>query len=221
MKQIMSKLSILKITILCLLAVFILAPAAKAQDDNPTAQEIIQNVQNVYKDITDAKASFTQTLKFNKSKAQSSSGTLYIKKENKYRIETSAQTIVTDGSTSWSYSPNKKQVVIDYYKETGNTFSPNKYLFQYPENFYSDLAGTEQLSGKDVYVLTLKPRESGYVKSAKLWVGKEDWIIKKIYIVTEESTATYTVKNVQTNIGVASSKFTFSPPEGTEVIDMR
>jgi len=178
-------------------------------------------VQNAYKDITDAKASFSQTIKFNKSKAQSSSGTLYIKKENKYRIETGTQTIVTDGSTSWSYSPGKKQVVIDYYKETGNTFSPNKYLFQYPENFYSDLAGTETLSGKDVYVLTLKPRESGYVNSAKLWVGKDDWIIKKINVVTDESVSTYTVKNVQTNIGVSNSKFTFTPPEGTEVIDMR
>ena len=191
-----------------------------AQDDI-TAQEIIQNVQNAYKDITDAKASFTQTIKFNKSKAQTSSGTLYIKKENKYRIETASQTIVTDGSTSWSYTPGKKQVVIDNYKETGNTFSPNKYLFQYPENFYSDLAGTEKMSGTDVYVLTLKPRESGYVKSAKLWVGKDDWMIKKIYIVTEESTLTYSVKNIQTNTGLSNSKFSFTPPEGTEVIDMR
>lgn len=191
-----------------------------AQDDI-TAQDVIQNVQNSYRDISDAKASFSQTVKYGKQKAQTSSGTLYIKKENKYRIETGSQTIVTDGSTSWSYTPSKKQVVIDYYKETGNTFSPNKYLFQYPENFYSDLSGTEKMNGKDVYVLSLKPRESGYVKSAKLWVGKDDWMIKKIYIVTDESTATYSVKNIQTNIGLSNSKFTFSPPEGTEVIDMR
>lgn len=205
---------------LLILAVFLVNSHVFAQDDI-TAQEVIQNVQSAYKDITDAKASFSQTVKFSKSKAQSSSGTLYIKKENKYRIETGSQTIVTDGSTSWSYTPSKKQVVIDYYKETGNTFSPNKYLFQYPENFYSDLTGTEKLNGKDVYVLSLKPRESGYVKSAKLWVGKDDWIIKKIYILTDESSSTYSIKNIQTNIGVANSKFTFSPPEGTEVIDMR
>lgn len=213
----MTKLLLAKFLIL---AVFWANSPVFAQDDI-TAQEIIQNVQNAYKDISDAKASFTQTIKFNKSKAQTSSGTLYIKKESKYRIETSNQTIVTDGSTSWSYTPGKKQVVIDYYKETGNTFSPNKYLFQYPENFYSDLTGTEKISGKDVYVLSLKPRESGYVKSAKLWVGKDDWIIKKIYILTDESSSTYSVKNIQTNTGVSNSKFTFTPPEGTEVIDMR
>ena len=189
--------------------------------DNITAQDIIQNVQNVYKDITDAKASFTQTVKYSGAKAQTTSGTLYIKKESKYRIETGSQTIVTDGVTSWSYSPRKKQVIIDNYKETGNTFSPNKYLFQYPENFYSDLEGTESLSGKDVYVLKLRPRESGYVKSAKLWVDKTDWLIKKIYIVTDESTTTYNIRNVQLDVGISDSKFTFTPPEGVEVIDLR
>lgn len=198
-----------------------LADSVVFSQDDITAQEVIQNVQGKYKDISDATASFTQTIKFNKSKAQTSSGTLYIKKETKYRIETGTQTIVTDGSTSWSYTPSKKQVVIDNYKETGNSFSPNKYLFQYPENFYSDLTGSDKISGKDVYVLSLKPRESGYVKSAKLWVGKDDWMIKKIVIVTDESTSTYTVKNIQTNTGLGNSKFTFSPPEGTEVIDMR
>ncbi len=206
---------------LVVFALFFTNSAVFSQDDNITAQEVIQNVQSKYKDITDATASFTQTIKFNKSKAQTSSGTLYIKKETKYRIETGTQTIVTDGGTSWSYTPGKKQVVIDNYKETGNSFSPNKYLFQYPENFYSDLTGSDKISGKDVYVLSLKPRESGYVKSAKLWVGKDDWMIKKIVIVTDESTSTYTVKNIQTNTGLSNSKFTFSPPEGTEVIDMR
>jgi len=211
----------LKILIITIFAISFANKLSFAQGDNITAQDIIQNVQNTYKDIDDAKASFSQTVKYNGSKSQTSSGTLYIKKENKYRIETSSQILVTDGTTSWSYNPGKKQVVIDNYKETGNTFSPNKYLFQYPENFYSDLSGTETMGGKDVYVLKLKPREGGMVKSATLWVGKDDWLIKKIYIQTDESTTTFNVKNIQINPGLSNSKFTFTPPEGVEVIDMR
>lgn len=191
-----------------------------AQEDI-TAQDIIQNVQNVYRDITDAKASFSQTVKHSGGKAQSSSGTLYIKKENKYRIEAGGQIIITDGSTSWSYNPKKKQVIIDYYKEDANTFSPNKYLFQYPENFYSDLEGTETIGGKEVYVLKLKPKENGQIRSAKLWVDKSEWLIKKLTVSTDESTSTYTVKNIQLNVGLANSKFSFSPPEDVQVIDMR
>ena len=211
----------IKTIIITIFAVFIANKISFAQGDNITAQDIIQNVQNTYKDIDDAKASFSQTVKYNGSKSQTSSGTLYIKKENKYRIETSSQILVTDGTTSWSYSPGKKQVVIDNYKETGNSFSPNKYLFQYPENFYSDLSGTETMGGKDVYVLKLKPREGGMVKSATLWVGKDDWLIKKIFIQTDESTTTFNVKNIQINPGLSNSKFTFTAPEGVEVIDMR
>lgn len=199
---------------------YVFADNLKAQDEL-TAQEIIQKVQDTYRDISDVKASFSQSIKYSKGKTQSSSGTLYIKKENKYRIETGAQTIVTDGSTSWSYNANKKQVIIDYYKESSNTFSPNKYLFQYPENFYSDLEGSDKLSGKDVYILKLRPREGGYVNSAKLWVDKNEWVIRKITVVTDESTSTYTLRNIQLNAGISNSKFTFTPPEGTEVIDMR
>ena len=47
--------------------------------------------------------------------------------EDKYRIESKNEVIVTDGVTSWSYYKKKKQVVIDNYKKDGNTFSPNKF----------------------------------------------------------------------------------------------
>ena len=116
--------------ILAFLSVFIVN-SLFAQD----AQEIIHKVQAKYKGIKDAKAGFSQTVKPKSGKSQSSSGTIYIQKENKYRIESKDQVVVTDGVTSWSYSAKKKQVVIDNYKESGNTFSPNKYLFDYPENF--------------------------------------------------------------------------------------
>ncbi|HAY33215.1 MAG TPA: hypothetical protein DCY06_03695 [Bacteroidetes bacterium] len=113
------------------------------------AQEIIRKVQSKYGNISDAKASFTQTIKSKGGKANSSSGILYIKKENKYRIESGGQVLVTDGQTSWAYSPKKKQVVIDNYKDDANSFSPNKFLFNYPENFYSDLMGDENVNGTD------------------------------------------------------------------------
>lgn len=191
--------------------------AVIAQD----AQEIISKVQSNYKSIKDAKAGFSQSVKPKSGKSQSASGTIYIQKEKKYRIETKDQTLVTDGVTSWSYSPKKNQVVIDNYKEGGNTFSPNKYLFDYPENFYSDLDGEEKVSGKDCFLLKLNPRNKGTVKSAKIWVDKEEYLIRKIYINTSESSTTYTLKNIVLDAGISSSKFTFSTPAGVEEIDLR
>ena len=201
---------------LVLLLLIFAASGIKAQ----TAQEIIKSVQSKYDQISDAKATFSQSIK-GSGKGSSGSGTVYIKKEDYYRIEIGGQTIITDGRTSWSYNPKKKQVVIDNYKDDGNTFSPNKFLFRYPENFYSDLQSEENVNGADCYVIKLTPRTSGNIKSAKIWIDKNESLIKKITISSKESTSTYTLKNIDLNAGLSSSKFTFSPPEGVEVIDLR
>jgi len=185
------------------------------------SQEIIKKVQEKYENISDAKASFTQTHKSSGGKANSSSGTIYIKKEDKYRIEAGGQIIITDGQTSWNYSPKKKQVVVDNYKDGGNTFSPNKFLFNYPENFYSDLEGNEDVGGVECFVIKLSPRSGGSVKSAKIWIDKNEYLIRKINVVTNESTNTYVLKDISLDAGISSSKFSFTPPEGVEIIDLR
>jgi len=208
-------MKILKYSALILILLF--ANITFSQD----AQEIIKKVQSKYNTIKDAQASYSQTIKYSSGSSQSSSGTIYIQKEDKYRIESKNEVIVTDGVTSWSYSKKKKQVVIDNYKNDGNTFSPNKFLFSYPENFYSDLEGTETVSGTECYLLKLSPRHKGSVKSAKIWVDVSDNLIRKITINSSESTSTYTLKKITLDAGLSSSKFTFSPPEGVEVIDLR
>jgi chaperone LolA len=187
----------------------------------PDAQEIIRAVQNKYKSISDGKATFSQYYKPSSGKGKSTSGNLYIKKKNKYRIETKGQTVVTDGITSWTYNSYKNQVVIDNYKDDGNTFSPNKYLFDYPVNFYSDLEGEETVSDNDCYILKLTPRRKGSVKSAKIWIDKDNDIIRKIRIVSRGSTNTYTLIKVTLDAGISSSKFTFSSPSDADIIDLR
>ena len=206
-----------KIKLLAIFFVLFVVCNAYSQD----AQEIIKKVQSNYNGINDAKASFSHTVKYSSGKSQTESGTILIQKENKYRIETKGQTLITDGVTSWSYSSKKKQVIIDNYKNDGNTFSPNKYLFSYPENFYSDVEGSEEVSGLDCYLLKLSPRNKGNIKSAKIWVDKNEFLIRKIYINSSESSDTYLLKKISLDSGISSSKFTFSPPSDVEVIDLR
>jgi len=185
------------------------------------AQEIIKNVQSKYSSITDATANYSQTIKYSSGKSSSSSGIIYIQKEDKYRIETKNDVIVTDGVTSWAYSKKKNQVIIDNYKDNGNTFSPNKFLFNYPVNFYSDLNGDENVGGNDCYLLKLTPRKKGSIKEAKICVDKNSNLIRKIVITTSESTSTYILKKITLDSGVSNSKFSFSPPDGVEIVDLR
>jgi len=189
-----------------------------------TAQEIIQKVQEKYKTIDDAVVKFTQTVKYQVSQIeQTYNGTMYIKKPKKYRIETEQQTLVTDGTTSWAYSPRNKQLVIDNYREDKTSVSPDKLLLDYPENFYSALVGEEKLSSVRTYILKLTPKEdNSFVKAMKVWVDKDDWMIRRVEINDVNDTkTTYTVKDIVINKGIADLKFQFEAPAGTQTVDLR
>src|SRR5512142_548916 len=87
-----------------LLALLLAAVGTQAFAEE-TAQDILNQVKKKYDTIRDAQISFTQAVKFPLAHVeQKASGTLVMKKENRYKVEMEGQTIVTDGTTVWSYS---------------------------------------------------------------------------------------------------------------------
>jgi chaperone LolA len=187
------------------------------------AKDIIDRVQKKYEDIDDAVVTFSQTTRFKVSHVeQSVNGTLYFKKKNKYRIETQDRIVVTNGVTSWSYSPATNQVVIDNYRKDARALSPEQLLTSYPENFYSTLVGEEDIDGKAAYVLKLTPKEEhSFASAMKLWVGK-DWLLRRIQITDVSGAVTeYRIKSVLINKGIDDRRFNFDIPSGAERIDMR
>jgi chaperone LolA len=189
-----------------------------------TAKEIIEKVQSKYKTIDNITAKFSQKVKFQVSKIeQEYSGALYVKKENKYRIETDQQILITDGKTTWAYSLQNKQVVIDNYKEDKNTLSPDKFLLQYPEDYYSTLLGQEKVVNNQTYILKLTPKnDNSFIKSMKVWVDDNEWFIRKIeWSDINENVTTYIVKKIEINSKMNDDKFNFSPSKDVQVIDLR
>ena len=191
---------------------------------NPTANEIIEKVQAKYKKTNSAIAKYTQTVQFKLTKMeQSYDGTLFLKKEKKYRIETDQQTIITDGITSWAYSPKTNQVVIDYYKEDKNSISPEKFLTEYPDDYYSSLVGKVKVNNRDTYEMKLTPKaNTSFIKSLKVWVDSGDWFIKKIEMTDmNDNTTVYVVNKIESNTEINNDKFQFTPTPETQVIDLR
>lgn len=206
------------------LLISILLSQSAAQTELPlTANDVVEKVQKKYSALNDASAEFIQrvTFKYTKSE-QSFSGTVLMKKGNKYRIESQQQTLVTDGSLVWLYSPINAQLLIDTYRENRQTFSPEKFLFGLPKNYTAVFTGEDQSS---VYVLKLAPRSteaSKMIKTLKVWVSKSDWNVQKIeYTDMNETRTVYVLQNLRIDQGIDDSRFTFSAPAGTEVIDMR
>ncbi|HEX9006406.1 MAG TPA: outer membrane lipoprotein carrier protein LolA [Bacteroidota bacterium] len=196
-------------------------PARAAQDD---AQQVLENVRQKYESVNDAELHFSQKVKFPLSKLeQSVSGTLYLKKDKKYRVETPSQTIVTDGATVWSYSPASQQVLIDHYKETEGSLTPERLLTGAAGGFQPALVGRTRLGKTDVVEVKLIPLgDQGLVSTVRLWVDEHDWMVRQVEIVDANGKqTTYTVQQSRVNIGLPDSRFSFQPPEGTDVVDLR
>jgi len=211
-------------TSIFLLVIFFVLFGIPVYATNPTASEIIEKVQAKYKKTSTAIAKYTQTVQFKLTKMeQSYDGILFLKKEKKYRIETDQQVIMTNGITTWAYSPKTNQVVIDNYKEDKNSISPEKFLTEYPNDYYSNLIGTANVNNQDTYEMKLTPKESrSFIKSLKVWVDSKEWFIRKIEIIDmNDNTTVYTVKNIQANVEIGNDKFQFKPTSETQVIDLR
>lgn len=195
-----------------------------AQDKELTAKDVAEYVQQRYQTMDDVVAKFRQHVKFNFSRIeQTFDGTLTMKKPNKYRVESEHQTLVTNGSVVWSYSPVNKQVLVDKFKENQNTLSPEKFLLNLPTQYYPTLLGKEKFESMDAVVLKLVPKDDqSFIKSVKMWVQERTWLVRKVLVVDVNETETeYTVKDLKFNTHVNEALFSFTPPAGTEVVDLR
>jgi outer membrane lipoprotein carrier protein len=189
-----------------------------------TPQEVLEKVRKKFETVRDAELKFTQRTRFALANIeQTSSGTLTMKKERKYRIETDDQTIVTDGTTVWSYSAANKQVLIDAYKEDERSLSPERVLSGARGDYAPALLGRERLGKTETIVLKLTPRgEQSLVTTLRLWVDTGDWLIRKAEIVDVNGKETvYTVDDIRVNTGVADSRFVFTIPPGVDTVDLR
>jgi chaperone LolA len=174
--------------------------------------------------MQDATVTFSQQVKFGFSKLErSSEGTLTMKRPNKYRVELEHQTIVTNGSVVWFYSPVNNQVLVDRYKENQNSLSPERFLLNLPTQYSATLLGKEKVENVEAYALKLVPKDDqSFVKSVKMWVEDGTWIVRRVQVVDVNDTETvYTIKELKQNTRVSDALFSFTPPAGTEVVDLR
>jgi outer membrane lipoprotein carrier protein len=196
-----------------------LSGAAAAQD----AEEILEQVRAKYATIQDAELRFTQTVRFPVSRAeQRTSGTLQMKKSNRYRVETEDMLVVTDGSTVWSYSKGNNQVLIDNFRLDERAYSPERILLAAPADFTPTLLGKEKPGKTELAVLRLVPAEPGFVRVLKLWINESDNLIRKVELTdANDKVTTYEVSDLRLNRGLSDSRFVYAIPEGVEVVDLR
>ncbi|MGE5845451.1 MAG: LolA family protein [Ignavibacteria bacterium] len=186
-----------------------------AYGDTQNAGSILKSVQEKFNNINDLSADFIRY----SGGSEKLSGKLFYKKENKVRLELKNSTIVSDGETNWNYSKSGNKVVISEFDDSDpSALSLPKILYKYPSEckISSEPAGENQ-------VLVLVPEKSSELnfKQVKITVNKE-YLIEKI-LIDDPNSGVFEIalSNYKLNRNIPDNKFTFSPPEGSKVIDLR
>ncbi len=191
--------------------IFVFAATTFSQND---ADEVLSNLQTKFDAIKDLSVEFTQSSN-GKSKL---AGMLFLKKENKLRINTKNLIIITDGTTSWNYNKKEDKVVISNYDDSDpGLFSINELVYDLPAQ--SDIELSNE-NGQNVLTLTPNSYEYSF-DSVKLWLNEDSLIIKVVLNDAAMGKAKVKFSNYQLNQNLNDSEFSFTPPEGSKIIDLR
>ncbi len=141
----------------------------------------------------------------------------------KYRIQTSSQTIVTDGTTLWIYNRNEKQVIINDLSDDETSFSLTSFLRQFGAEYEADLGGEEMRQGVKHHILNLKPKKGvSQFRSVRMSVRVSDTVITHLDIIDlNDVQMSIDLTDIKINPEMATETFVFVAPSGVELVDLR
>lgn len=177
--------------------------------------KLLTNLQDKFNEVKDLSAEFKQSTN-GKSVI---SGKFFFKKEDKLRIEFKNSILMSDGSTNWNYNQKENKVIIS--KNDDNNASPfslRKVIFDYPKEC---LVSSEMENGIEVLVLIPNKESSIGYSLIKIWVNNENLINRIILKDKADNLTQIDFSKYKVNQKITDSKFNFTPPEGSKVIDLR
>ncbi len=158
---------------------------------------------------------FTADFQFN-SPTTNINGKIFYKKHNKFVINSDTRKIVSDASSLWNYDIKGKRVIISDISKEPSSFSIEKYLFDLPQN--CKVSSFKDKSGKSYLVLVPKIEED--FKKITIETSKD--FFRKIEL-TDINGQTHIIEfnNIKTDVNIKEEIFTFVPPKGIRIIDLR
>ncbi|MEW6040347.1 MAG: outer-membrane lipoprotein carrier protein LolA [Elusimicrobiota bacterium] len=216
------------ITLICILLINTLCMATELDD-------IIKNLQKSEKTIEDIHIELTQKINFVTLKeTHTITAELFFKKPGKlhYTIKgPSEQHFISDGKKLWIYTPQNKQVLVDFWKNWKGIsyFIPGMFN---PKGRVTDLKKiydfTLKAEDENAYLLLLKPRQKvtaglGIPPESfefYLWLSKKDYHPVKSRFESKDITGETEILIYETNLKIPDEKFTFKVPEGVEVLNL-
>ena len=178
-------------------------------------EKLLKNLQNKFEKVKDLSADFQQST----NEKAILNGKFFFKKEDKLRIEFKSSTLISDGATNWSYNQKENKVIISKNDENNaSPFSIQRVLFDYPKEC---VVASELNNGTEVLVLTPNKESSIGYSLIKIWINKENLINRIVLKDKADNLIQIDFSKYKVNRKISDSKFNFTPPEGSKVIDLR
>lgn len=144
--------------------------------------------------------------------------------------------IVSDGTTFWLYSPSENTVV------TGNTDEMKDAVEQGPAGATAmlqdivqqgldavdlEVTGSEQVAGKDTWVVKVTPKEDTSAQlqldgviEGMMWIDEELALPLKLTLdASDFGNGGLEVETIEVNSGLSADIFTFTPPADATIVD--
>lgn len=191
------------------------------------AAAILRRAERTYEDVRALEADFVQevTVPLLQS-TQRSRGRIYHRRPDRFLMRFSqpaGDMVVADGRHLWMYYPSTdpKQVLRTRVAEGGQAMDLHReFLSNAAERYDAVRTGTEPVAGRPADVLVLRPRTPSSYRQVRIWVDREDALVRRFEIQEEnESVRLLELRNLQLNGTLGDELFRFTPPAGAQIFD--
>ncbi|KAA3613678.1 MAG: outer membrane lipoprotein carrier protein LolA [Calditrichaeota bacterium] len=207
-----------------LLLIILIATCATQVEAGEKVQDIVKKLKKRYEKFASLQADFTQTTVWALAgDEQSVRGKFLVMGNDKYRVETEAQTIVTNGKDVWTFSHEKNQVVINSLSGAGQNKTPRDMLIHYTKEFDARLDGEHLFNKTKCYKVIFTPRdEEAFVVRTSVLIDKKTNLALRIEQEDiNENITRYELENYKIDLPLKKTIFQFKIPADAEVVDMR
>lgn len=204
----------MKKTIILIASLLLTVFNSFAQDQDPKAKAILDDLSKVTKAYKTITSDYIFTI-LNKDKKQTEKQTGKVQvKGSKFKLDIPGNTIVCDGKTIWAHNKDANEVTIKNFEATNeDQLNPSKIFTMYETGYKYKYESEEKVGAVVCHVITLYPSvkpEKKKFHTVKIFVDKtKKQVAKLVMMMKDGSTQSYEIKVFKPNLEIADNVFVF------------
>lgn len=200
----------------------------KAQDQDPKAKAILDDLSKLTKTYKTITSDFSLTM-FSKEKKQTDKqvGKVVVKGQM-FKLDIPGNSIVCDGKTIWNHNKDAKEVTIKTFDPNNNDqLNPSKIFTIYESGFKYKYIAEEKVGTVLCHAIDLYPSvDQGKKKyhSIKIYIDKtKKQVVRMKVMMKDQSENVYDIKAFKPNLPIEDKAFIFDtkPFKPDQIIDER